>query len=168
MSATSSASSASLENLSSLLWRERELLELLLYKLEVEQLVLTGGRQQWLAAAAREVEDVLEEIRDVELLRAVCVDGAAADLGLPSAPSLAEIAQACSEPWRGIWLDHRESFTTVTTQITEMSQSNRVLLTAGYQAAQATLLAMSGSGGTYGADGAVAAGRPASMIDWNL
>jgi flagellar FlgN protein len=161
-------STTSLENLSSLLWRERELLELLLYKLEVEQLVLTGGKQHWLAAAAREVEVVLEDIRDAELLRAIAVDAVAGDLGLPPAPSLADIAGACTEPWRGIWLDHRESFTTVTSQITEMAQGNRVLLTAGYQAAQATLLAMSGSSGTYGADGAVAAGRPASMIDWNL
>jgi len=158
----------SLENLSSLLWRERELLELLLYKLEVEQLVLTGGKQHWLAAAAREVEAVLEDIRDAELLRAIAVDAAAADLGLPPAPSLADIAGACTEPWRGIWLDHRDSFTTVTSQITDMAQGNRVLLTAGYQAAQATLLAMSGTSGTYGADGAVASGRPASMIDWNL
>ena len=161
-------STTSMENLSSLLWRERELLDLLLYKLEVEQLVLTGGKQHWLAAAAREVETVLEDIRDVELLRAIAVDAVAGDLGLPPAPSLADIAGACTEPWRGIWLDHRESFTALTSQITEMAQGNRVLLTAGYQAAQATLLALSGTSGTYGADGAVAAGRPASMIDWNL
>jgi hypothetical protein len=165
---TPPASPASLENLSSLLWSERELLELLLYKLEVEQLVLTSGKQHWLASAAREVEAVLEEIRDVELLRAVSVDAVAADLGLAPAPSLADIAQACAEPWRGIWLDHRESFTTVTAAITEMSQNNRVLLTAGYQAAQATLLAMTGTSGTYGADGAVSAARPVSMIDWSL
>jgi FlgN protein len=156
------------ENLSSLLWRERELLELLLFKLEVEQLVLTGGRSQWLAFAAREVESALEEIRDVELLRAVSVDCVAAEMGLEPGPSLAEIARASGEPWRAIWLDHREAFTTVTTQIREMSQNNRVLLTAGYQAAQATLLSMTETSVTYGADGAVATDRPVSIIDWNL
>ncbi|MGA8211108.1 MAG: flagellar protein FlgN [Nocardioidaceae bacterium] len=158
----------SMENLSSLLWRERELLEQLLYKLEVEQLVLTGGRSQWLALAAREIEALLEEVRDVELLRAICVESVADELGLPSAPSLAEIARSCAEPWRGIWLDHREAFTTVTTAIRDMAQGNRVLLTAGYQAAQATLLSLSESSVTYGSDGAVAADRPVSMIDWNL
>ena len=158
----------SMENLSSLLWRERDLLELLLFKLEVEQLVLTGGRSHWLPIAAREIETILEDIRDVELLRVICVDSVAAELRLEPAPSLLEISERSDDPWRAIWLDHREAFTTVATQITEMSQSNRVLLTAGYQAAQATLLSMSDGGGTYGADGAVAAGRPASMIDWNL
>jgi flagellar FlgN protein len=163
-----SSPSTSRENLSSLLWRERELLEMLLFKLEVEQLILTGGKSQWLALAAREVESVLEEIRDVELLRAVSVECVAEELGLEPGPSLAEIARSSGEPWRAIWLDHREAFTTVTTQIRDMSQNNRVLLTAGYQAAQATLLSMTETSGTYGADGAVAADRPVSIIDWNL
>lgn len=61
----------SMEDLSSVLWRERELLETLLYKLEVEQLVLAGGRSHWLATAAREVERVLDRIREIEVLRAL-------------------------------------------------------------------------------------------------
>ena len=158
----------STEDLSSILWRERDLLELLLFKLEVEQLILTSGRTHWLAIAAREVESVLSEIRDVELLRAVAVDGAAAELGLAANPSLHEIALASDEPWRAIWLDHREAFTTVATQITEMSQSNRVLLTAGYQAAQATLLSMTEKAGTYDADGSVGSDRRTSLIDRSL
>ncbi len=48
-----------MEDLSLILWRERELLETLLYKLEQEQLVLASGRTRWLARAAREVETVL-------------------------------------------------------------------------------------------------------------
>ncbi len=158
----------STEDLSSILWRERDLLELLLFKLEVEQLILTSGRTHWLAIAAREVESVLSEIRDVELLRAVAVDGAAAELGLAANPSLHEIALASDEPWRAIWLDHREAFTTVATQISEMSQSNRVLLTAGYQAAQATLLSMTEKAGTYDADGSVGSDRRTSLIDRSL
>lgn len=158
----------STEDLSSILWRERDLLELLLFKLEVEQLILTSGRTHWLAIAAREVESVLSEIRDVELLRAVAVDGAAAELGLAANPSLNEIALASEEPWRAIWLDHREAFTTVATQITEMSQSNRVLLTAGYQAAQATLLSMTEKAGTYDAAGSVGSDRRTSLIDRSL
>ena len=39
-----------------ILWRERELLELLLFKLEEEQLVLASGRGRWLAHATHEVE----------------------------------------------------------------------------------------------------------------
>jgi len=158
----------SMDSLSSILWRERDLLELLLYKLEIEQLVLTGGRSHWLPIAAREIETVLEEIRGIELLRSVEVDAVAAELGLDPNPSLSEIARASAEPWRSIWTDHREAFTTVATQISEMSQSNRVLLTAGYQAAQATLLSMTEKAATYGADGSVAQTRRTSLIDRNL
>ena len=38
-----------MEDLSLILWRERELLETLLYKLEMEQLVLASGSSRWLA-----------------------------------------------------------------------------------------------------------------------
>ena len=158
----------STEDLSSILWRERDLLELLLFKLEVEQLVLTSGRTHWLAVAAREVETVLHEIRDAELIRAIAVDTVAAELGLEPNASLRDIAQASEEPWRAIWLDHREAFTTVATQISEMSQSNRVLLTAGYQAAQATLLSLSEKSPTYGADGSMGSDRRTSIVDWSL
>lgn len=157
-----------MEDLSSILWRERDLLDMLLFKLEVEQLVLTNGRSHWLPVAAREIETVLEQIRSVDLLRAVAVDAVAAELGLEPNPSLSEIAQYSQEPWRAIWLDHREAFTTVATRITEMSQSNRVLLTAGYQAAQATLLSMTERSATYGADGSVGSDRRVSLIDRNL
>jgi FlgN protein len=158
----------STEELSAILWRERDLLETLLFKLEVEQLILTSGRTHWLALAAREVAFVLEEIRDAELLRSVAVDALAAELGLQPNASLNEIAQASEEPWRDIWLDHREAFIAVTLQITEMSQSNRVLLTAGYQAAQATLLSMTEKASTYEADGSVGSSPRVGLVDRSL
>lgn len=156
------------QDLSSVLWRERELLETLLYKLEVEQLVLASGRTNWLATAAREVEAVLERIREIEILRAVELDELAAELGLGANPTLHDIADACDEPWRTIWLDHRESFTTVATKITQMSESNRELLTAGYHAAQATLLSLDEGAGTYGATGTKDAERRSALLDRSL
>lgn len=156
------------EDLSSILWRERDLLDTLLYKLEVEQLVLASSRTKWLAAAAREVELVLDKIREAEVLRALEVDTLGEELGLEPNASLREIAEACEEPWKGIFLDHREAFSTVATEISSMSESNRELLTAGYHAAQATLLSLSDGGGTYGADGAVAADRRSSLVDRTL
>src|SRR5690349_19779762 len=157
-----------MEDLSSVLWHERELLETLAYKLEVEQLVLAGGRTHWLAAAAREVESILERIREIELLRAVEVEAVAEVLGLEPNASLHQIADACDEPWTSIWLDHREAFTMITTQIQQLSVSNRELLTAGYHAAQATLLSLTEGAGTYRADGAVDAGRRTSLLDRSL
>ncbi len=158
----------SMEDLSSVLWQERDLLETLLYKLEVEQMVLAGGRTRWLPAAARDIDACLAQIREVELLRAVAVDAVAAELGLEPNPSLHEIADRCEQPWRDIWLDHREAFTTVAAQIGRMSESNRTLLTAGYQAAQATLLSMSEGSGTYASDGSLDAGRGPRLVDRSL
>lgn len=118
-------------DLSSILWRERGLLDQLLFRLEVERLVLSTGRPGWLSMAAREIEVVLVEMRYVELLRAVSVDTLAAEENLHPNPSLREIADCSPEPWRAIWLDHREAFTALTAQISELSQSNRRMLSAG-------------------------------------
>ena len=158
----------SMEDLSAVLWRERELLETLLFKLEVEQLVLATGRTRWLAPAAREIEEVLDAIRETELLRAVEADALALELGLAPNPSLQDIADRSDEPWRSIWLDHRESFRTVTAEITSMAENNRELLTSGYQAAQATLASLSEPPSTYGADGTAVSHRRTSLVDRSI
>jgi hypothetical protein len=158
----------SMEDLSSVLWRERELLETLLFKLEVEQLVLATGRTRWLAPAAREIEEVLDAIREIELLRSVEADAIAAALGLEPNPSLREIAEVSDEPWKSIWLDHRESFTSVAAEISEMAENNRELLTSGYQAAKATLAALSDTPSTYTADGSTVSERRTSLLDRSI
>jgi hypothetical protein len=155
----------SMEDLSSVLWRERELLETLLFKLEVEQLVLATGRTRWLAPAAREIEEVLDAVRETELVRAVHADAVAAELGLEPNPSLQQVADASEEPWKSIWLDHRETFTSVAAEITEMAENNRELLTSGYQAAKATLMSLSDAPSTYSADGSAVTERRSSIVD---
>ena len=59
--------------LSALLWRERELLELLIFKLEEEQLLLTAGKTRWIQHATREVEQVMNKLRESGLSRTVAV-----------------------------------------------------------------------------------------------
>ena len=107
-----------MQDLSSVLWCERDLLETLQYKLEVEQLVLDCGRAHRLATAAREVETVVDRIRALEVLRALEVDVLVGELGLTSGATLHDIAVASAEPWRTIWLDHRSALLTVTAEIT--------------------------------------------------
>ena len=98
-----------------ILWRERELLELLLFKLEEEQLVLASGRARWLAHATREVEAVLEQIRNSEHVRTLQTDVVAMELGLgparrsspsPAAPR-SPYAEMLAEPPRGVPRPHR-------------------------------------------------------------
>lgn len=125
---------------STILWRERELLEMLMFKLEEEQLVLASGRTRWLARTAREIEVVLTEIRRTELLRAVEVDVLARELGLPPSPSLAALAAGVDEPWAHILHEHHAAFRAATDEITSISKSNSELLSAGYRAACEALL----------------------------
>ncbi len=155
-----------LAEVTSTLWRERELLELLLFKLEEEQLILASGRSRWLARATREVEAVLEELRRAELLRAVQVDEAATDLGLGPAPSLRSLADSAPEPWRTILVEHRQAFLTATAEISAMAEANRELLSTGARAARDALLSLSEGGATYSPKGeTVSAGRYHRLVD---
>lgn len=138
-----------MEDLSLILWRERELLETLLYKLEMEKLVLASGSNRWLATSAREVEAILASIRETELLRAVVADEAAASIGMAANPSLRALADAVDEPWRSILLDHRAAFVQYSREILEIAASNRELLTTGQQAARDTFLGLSETADSY-------------------
>ena len=159
-----------MEKLSQILWRERELLETLLFKLEEEQLVLAAGRTRWLARAAREVENVLETIRETEILRAVAADEAAVDLGLGHNPSLRSLAESVDEPWHSLMLDHHETFTGLTHEIAALADANRELITTGYRSARETLLSFGEGTEGYAADGSAVAvsdtRRP--ILDWSL
>jgi hypothetical protein len=158
--------SMGLREVSAILWRERHLLELLLFKLDEEQLVLAAGRTRWLPRATREVEMVLEEIRQTELERAVEVSGVALDLGLPAGASLRQLADAAPEPWHGMLTEHRQAFLTLTDEITALVQTNRELLNRGHKAVRDVLAAIGdsrvevgvGYGGSSVLPGAVASG----------
>jgi hypothetical protein len=149
----------SMEDLSLVLWRERELLETLLYKLEVEKLVLASHSTRWLAAAAREVEQVLETVRDTELLRAVAADAAAASVGLASNPSLRALAEAVGDPWHTILMDHHQAFVSCTRDLVDVAATNRELLAAGQQAARELFLGLTEQAAGYTPTGSVLAGE---------
>src|SRR3546814_7939030 len=103
-----------LSEASNILWRQRHLLELLLFKLDVEQTLLSAARLRWLARATNEVEMVLDEIRHTELARAVAIHAVAATLGLAPGCRLRELAEAAPSPSDGIFNEHRTAFLTLT------------------------------------------------------
>ena len=135
----------SLTEVSNILWRERQLLELLLFKMEEEQLLLAAGRSRWLAHATREVETVLAEIKRVELTRTAEVEALAVSLGMAPTASLRELAAAAPAPWDAVLQDHREAFLLATQEITALAQDNRELLSRGYHAARQVLSSMDDS-----------------------
>ncbi|HYN96284.1 MAG TPA: flagellar export chaperone FlgN [Pilimelia sp.] len=156
----------SLTELSSVLWRTRELMELLLFKLEEEQLLLAAGRSRWLAHATREVELVLEQIRQAEIIRAAHAQAAAVEMGLAPDASLSQLADVAPMPWFELLHQHRKAFMTLTAEISGLAETNRDLLTAGQRAARETMLIVAGSVETYGRDGqSVAGSRRARLVD---
>ncbi|MGC1511559.1 MAG: flagellar export chaperone FlgN [Acidimicrobiales bacterium] len=129
-----------LREVSNILWRERHLLELLLFKLEEEQLLLASGRSRWLARATSEVEMVMGEIRQVELARAIELDAATVSMGLGAGVSLKELAEKAPPPWNGLFLEHHRGFLEITDEIASLARINRELLARGFQATREALM----------------------------
>lgn len=149
-----------LADLSSILWREREMLELLLFKLEEEQLILANNRTRWLAHATREVELVLDQIRRTEVVRAAEVEVLGIQLGLGTNASLSQLADTSPAPWNELLREHRRAFLTLAAEVSALAETNRDLLTAGQRAARETMLAVVGSVETYGRRGETVAAAP--------
>lgn len=154
-----------LANVSSALWRVRELLDLLTFKLEEEQALLAVGRAKWLGRATYEVELVLEEIRQAELRRAVELGPVTEALGLDANASLREVAEAAPSPWDDVLTDHRNTLVAATAEITALAHANRDLLDSSYRAVQEAMgrFAESPEGPTYTAAGSPAA-QPAHRL----
>jgi hypothetical protein len=156
--------------LSALLWRERELLELLVFKLEEEQLLLQGGKSRWLQHATREVEQVLNLVREAGLGRSVEVAAVAAEWGTAQDATLREIAaNAPAGPWGEIFAAHLNAMGDLTTQIKELRDTNERFIRAAARSTQETLTTVNVASKTYDASGAT--GEPttdARLFDRNL
>jgi hypothetical protein len=134
-------------DLNSVLWRERDLLDSLLYFLETEQLLLAAGRTRWLAQASAQVERTTAVLRETEIMRAVEADQVAAELGIGTDPSLSALADAAQEPWCTIFNDQREALLSLTEQVTHMASANRSMLADAQRATRAALLALESTAG---------------------
>jgi hypothetical protein len=150
-----------LGDVSNILWRERRLLELLVFKLEEEQLVLASGRARWLTHATREVESVLTEIKRLELDRAVHVEALAQLFSLDSNPTLRQLVEAAPDPWSGIFDEHRIALLELAQEIDGVARSNRDMLSRGQQAAREALASM----GEIDLDGYTPRGQTDVMVD---
>lgn len=159
-----------MEELSLVLWRERELLETLLFKLETEQLVLASGRPRWVARASDEVAEAVQRIRETEVLRVDAAARAAARVGLDVDSSLTALVEASPEPWKSILDDHRTAFLQLTADIAALAERNRELITSGYRAAREAMLGLEDEGAAaYTPEGAAVSVAPrTSLVDRSL
>ena len=162
-----SRAETALANISSALWRIRELLDLLTFKLETEQVLVATGRSRWLGRATHEVELVLEEIRHSELRRTIELGDVADVLGLDPEISLLALAEAAPPPWDDVLADHRDKLISATNEISALAESNRELLNSGYRALQEALglLSPTPEPSTYTADGATSQSNTSRLFD---
>ena len=103
------------------LWRQRELLEMLLFKYEEERLLRTAGMTRWLAHANREIEVVTGRLGKSSLSTAVAISGLGESWGLPRGALLRDLAEgAPSAMWAEIFTDHLRAMVEVITEIREV------------------------------------------------
>jgi hypothetical protein len=152
--------------LSQTLWRQQQLLELLLYRMEVQHMVLAAGRSLWVEQAAVDVEDAMSVLREEELIRATLVSKVADRLGLDGGASLAELVAASPDPWCEIFRDHQRAFLELVDRIETTSRTNRDLLRRSLQLTREMLgLPSEGStSATYDRTGGLPSGRTDPML----
>jgi hypothetical protein len=156
MLTTTESKTMGFSEISTLLWREREALQLLLFKLVEEQLIVSAGHTRWLAQANDEVESALAQLRGTEVLRAAEVDAIADVLGLAAPPTLTDLEALAPQPWATLFGEHRQSLLQLIAEVESTTGHNRVLLTAGARSVRETLLSVSQSVQTYDSHGSTA------------
>lgn len=95
-------------DLTAALWQERRQLEVLLFRLETQQLHVQAGNLRWLGFTAAEVADVLDRLRFEALARSIESAAVATEWGLPAeTPLPGLIVEAPPGPWAEILGEHR-------------------------------------------------------------
>ncbi|MEI4270697.1 flagellar protein FlgN [Klenkia sp. LSe6-5] len=147
------------QHLSTLLWREQELLDLLLFKAEEKQYLIVSGKNRWLPRIAHEIEVVLEQLRTLEVERAAVSEVIAEALGLAPNPSLRTLAEHAGAPWDDLLVKHHETLLVLVGELRGLSDANRDLIASGLAAIdQALLTVRPDQVRTYSASGRAHAG----------
>ena len=156
--------------LSASLWRERELLELLVFKLTEEQLLLTSGKARWLQYATQEVEQVMNKLRTAGLARSIEVSSLAEDWGVDENSTLRELTMGSTDDtWRDILTAHLVAMTELTREIQELRDLNVQYLRTAIRSTQEALAQDGSASGTYDAKGVTENSlATARMFDLNL
>ena len=138
------------QHLSTLLWREQELLDLLIFKAEEKQYLILTGKTRWLARIAHEIEVVLDQLRTLEVERAAATEQIAARLGVAANPSLRTLADSAPAPWSDLYAKHHHALLTLVSELRALSDVNKDLIEGGLASINDALLSVRvPSAGTY-------------------
>lgn len=151
---------------SATLWLQREALEELLFKLVEEQLVVSTGATRWLHRVDAEVRTSMERVQSGEVMRAAEVQALSTALDLDDDASLAELADAASEPWSTLLHEHRAALRDLAFEVKGVAAENSRLLEAGAKAVRQTLDSITSTVTTYDkAGGSVRSLRGPILLD---
>lgn len=155
--------------LSMQLWRERELLELLLFKLEEQELLLAAGRSRWLHLATREIEQVLEGLRSASIARVVEAEALAAEWHAPEGAGLRQLIDSAPKgAWRDVLTEHLNALISLTDEIGRLREATSEQLRAAMRATQETIAGFGDDTGEYTTHGERARENSARIIDTEM
>ena len=153
-------------DLSMQLMRERDLLELLLFKLDVQQTLLATGRNRWIAHSVSEIERVLAAMPTVALSRDTLVVAVADEWGAPEATTLRALIDAApTDAWREVLSGHLDAMTALAAEIEQMKQLNEHRLRAAIRVTQETIAGLGAPTGEYAPTGDVVRDADARLLD---
>lgn len=156
------------EELSNELWRERGILENLLYKFTTQRLLVTNGESRWLGRCTSEIEALKNQLSTAQLTVDMISSAVGAGWGLfsESSPTLRELVDAAPQdgPWAGILQDHHAAILKLADEIRTVSDENsRFLRAANISVQEAGQGA--GSAVTYTATGTAYQTAGAALVD---
>lgn len=134
------ASTGRLETLLATLWKERRLLEHLLFKLTAAQLILRTDQSRFVVAAVSEVDRVLTALRVAERHRQSEIAALASLWSCRSEDlSLAALTTRAPSGLAPLFADHRDAFLELADQIDEVTCENQRLASLALSQVQISL-----------------------------
>ena len=112
------------------------MIELLEFRLEVQQLLTIAGKVDRIHLAVADVEAVIDRIRMSEDIRLGVVAECAVELSLPVGSSLRDLSRAAPEPWTFVLADHQTALLQLVAATEELAAANRELAARGVSEAR--------------------------------
>lgn len=132
-----------MQELATLLDRERRLLEMVLFKLVEARHLLSQHDARFLPWASAELQRAVGNAREAGLLRAMAAERVASSLRIEGPTRLRDIAQRSEPPWDGIFADHAEAVGALLDEIRRESEASQAVASDGLRGVDAMLSVMS-------------------------
>jgi hypothetical protein len=113
-----------LGELNQLLWRERDVLDDVLYRLEVQQLLLVEQRDRWVDRSVDDLERALGRVERYQRMHRDLLDELSAYLPVHADSTLSEVAAIAPSPWDDILEEQQAALLVLITEIEATSRDN--------------------------------------------